>query len=172
MRAWVPAKLQCQHACGLGAPPRPQANGRMSTPPPPSIAAFPWDLAEVAAREAKALSQCLRRDAQSRSEVVCRQDEVFVRVVPLRRHGCAVRHATGAMDGSAVQAQGDVGWNLRVRRPGAVHEGRGGVRPLSSARETTCQWSSNNPQLWSSNFPHPSTPRSKRWKWKFDPIRV
>ena len=31
-----------------------------------------------------------------------------------------------------------------------------------------CQWSSNNPQLWSSNFPHPSTPRSERWKWKFD----
>lgn len=30
-----------------------------------------------------------------------------------------------------------------------------------------CQWSSNNPQLWSSNFPHPSTPRSKRWKRKF-----
>jgi hypothetical protein len=30
-----------------------------------------------------------------------------------------------------------------------------------------CQWSSNNPQLWSSNILHPSTPRSERWKWKF-----
>ncbi len=31
-----------------------------------------------------------------------------------------------------------------------------------------CQWSSNNPQSWSSNFPHPSMPRSERWKWKFE----
>jgi len=31
-----------------------------------------------------------------------------------------------------------------------------------------CQWSSNNPQLWSSNLPHPSTPRSERWKRKSD----
>jgi putative transposase len=33
-----------------------------------------------------------------------------------------------------------------------------------------CQWSSNNPQLWSSNFPHPSTPRSIRWKRNFERI--
>ncbi len=31
-----------------------------------------------------------------------------------------------------------------------------------------CQWSSNNPHLWSSNFPHPSTPRSEGWQWKTD----
>ncbi|WP_233259587.1 IS21 family transposase [Ramlibacter sp. WS9] len=34
-----------------------------------------------------------------------------------------------------------------------------------------CQWSSNNPQLWSSNIPHPSTPRSRRWKRKFEGSR-
>lgn len=33
---------------------------------------------------------------------------------------------------------------------------------------SACQWSSNNPQSWSSSFPHPSAPRSERWKWKFD----
>jgi len=38
----------------------------------------------------------------------------------------------------------------------------------TSTQNSACQWSSNNPQLWSSNFPHPSTPRSERWKWKFD----
>jgi hypothetical protein len=32
----------------------------------------------------------------------------------------------------------------------------------------SCQWSSNNPHLWSSNFPHPSTPRSEGWQWKTD----
>lgn len=26
-----------------------------------------------------------------------------------------------------------------------------------------CQWSSNNPQLWHLNFPHPSHARSIRW---------
>ena len=36
------------------------------------------------------------------------------------------------------------------------------------AGERDCQWSSSNPQSWSSSFPHPSTPRSERWKWKFD----
>jgi transposase len=33
---------------------------------------------------------------------------------------------------------------------------------------SNCQWSSNNPQLWSSNFPHPSLPRRQRWKWKIE----
>jgi hypothetical protein len=33
-----------------------------------------------------------------------------------------------------------------------------------------CQWHSNNPYLWQSNFPHPSPPRSDRWKWKIDPM--
>jgi hypothetical protein len=43
------------------------------------------------------------------------------------------------------------------------------VRAASSCSGSRCcQWSSNNPQRWSSNFPHPSTPRSERWKRKFE----
>lgn len=39
-----------------------------------------------------------------------------------------------------------------------------GDSDLSELRlRVNCQWSSNNPQLWHLNFPHPSHARSIRW---------
>ena len=58
-------------------------------------------------------------------------------------------------------------WRDGQMRSGKVVEMRDTQAVLHESA-TRCQWSSNNPQLWSSNFPHPSTPRSRRWKRNFE----
>ena len=58
--------------------------------------------------------------------------------------------------GLAIRALARRRRGRRARRPGRRY------RTALAVGHRPCQRSSNNPQLWSSSFPHPSTPRSER----------